>query len=141
MILKRQHSILHKRVKAITLMEVLIVMAIAGIIAFLAMPNLQGVVTKAKESEAQIGLGHIHTLEQTYSMIHSKYSADLKEIDYVANKLVTEGGNANYRFEISSASATAFKAKAISVVDFDNDGTFNVWEIDQDKKLTEVTPD
>ena len=28
-----------------------------------------------------------------------------------------------------------FKAQAVSVVDFDKDGVFNVWEIDQDKNL------
>lgn len=49
--------------------------------------------------------------------------------------------NANYRIEIVEAGETGFKAQAISVVDFDKDGQFNVWEIDQDKKLKEVVKD
>ena len=34
-----------------------------------------------------------------------------------------------------------FKAQAVSVVDFDKDGVFNVWEIDQDKNLKETVKD
>ena len=34
-----------------------------------------------------------------------------------------------------------FVGKATAVVDFDGDGQFNVWEIDQDKSLREVTKD
>jgi type IV pilus assembly protein PilE len=31
--------------------------------------------------------------------------------------------------------------KAITVTDFDGDGVFNVWEIDQDKSLKEIVKD
>lgn len=141
MFFKTLSSFGSKKVKAFTMMDALVTMAIVGILVLLALPKFLTVITKAKSTEAQINLGHIHTLEATYGMINSKYSTNLQEIGFEANKLVTEGGNANYRYEIASASATAFRARATAVVDFDNDGIFNVWEIDQDKKLTEVTPD
>lgn len=48
---------------------------------------------------------------------------------------MTDGGNANYRIEVVEAGENGFKAQAVSVVDFDKDGVFNVWEIDQDKNL------
>ena len=32
-------------------------------------------------------------------------------------------------------------ATLIAIVDFDGDGTFNVWEIDQDNKLIETIKD
>lgn len=40
---------------------------------------------------------------------------------------MTDGGNANYRIEVVEAGENGFKAQAVSVVDFDKDGVFNVW--------------
>lgn len=129
------------KLKALTLIELLVVLAIIGILVLMALPNLMPMITKAKTTEAQTNLAHIHTLERSYNYLHSKYSSSLSEIGYEANKLSTEGGNANYRYEVIEASGTTFKARATAVVDFDGDGTMNVWEIDQDKDLKEVTPD
>ena len=36
---------------------------------------------------------------------------------------------------------TTFKAKAVAVTDFDGDGIFNVWEIDQDQNLKQIVKD
>lgn len=54
---------------------------------------------------------------------------------------MTEGGNANYRIEIVRPDERGFRATATAVVDFDGDGVYNVWEIDQDKELKEITKD
>ncbi len=127
--------------KAFTLMEILAVLAIVGILVLLALPKLMPLISKAKSTEAQLQLEHLQTLEKTYFYMHSKYTAEMKEIGFEQEKLVSEGGNANYRMEVVSAGANAFKAVATAVSDFDGDGTFNVWEIDHDKNLKEVTPD
>ena len=55
--------------------------------------------------------------------------------------LVTDGGNANYQIEIIEADEKGFKARATAVVDFDRDGTYDVWEIDQDKNLRQLIKD
>jgi type IV pilus assembly protein PilE len=39
------------------------------------------------------------------------------------------------------AGATNFTARATAVQDFDGDGVFNVWEINQDRKVTETVKD
>lgn len=130
-----------KKLPAFTLTEMLMVLAIIGILVMVALPNLLPLISKAKSTEAQLQLEHIYTLEKTYFYTHSKYSADFKDLSYEHAKLSTEGGTANYKIEITSAANTAFKARATAIADFDGDGTFNVWEIDQDKNLKEVTPD
>ena len=134
-------TIFKRKIKAFTLTELLVVLVIIGILVLLALPNLMPLISKAKSTEAQLQLEHVHTLEKTYFYLHSKYSANLGEINYEQAKLTTAGGNANYQVEVTAATNNAFKAKATAVSDFDGDGVFNVWEIDQDKNLKEVTPD
>ncbi|CAN5433919.1 prepilin-type N-terminal cleavage/methylation domain-containing protein [soil metagenome] len=132
-----------KRLKAYTLTEILVVLVIIGILVLLALPNLLPLITKAKSLEAKTQLAHVQSLEQGYFFEHSKYSKDLTEIGFIQDKLTTESkdGRANYRIEITSATNTTFTAKATAIVDFNGNGTFNVWEIDQDKTLKEITAD
>jgi type IV pilus assembly protein PilE len=136
-----KHKSLTNRYPAFTLTEVLVVLIIIGILVLLALPNLLPLITKAKSTEAKVQLEHIHTLEKSFFFEKSKYIKDLSEISFEQQKLSTEGGQANYKIEITEITESGFKAKATAVVDFDADGTFNVWEIDQDKKLTEVIKD
>ena len=133
--------LINKKIEAFSLTELLVVLVIIGILVLLALPNLMPLIAKAKSTEAQIQLGHMHTLEKSYFYMHSKYCDNLDEIGFEQEKLVTEGGLANYKIEISESGPNYFKAKATAVVDFDGDGNFNIWEIDQDKKLIEVIRD
>jgi len=132
---------LKTKLKAFTLTELLVVLVIIGILVLLALPSLMPLISKAKSTEAQLQLEHIHTLERTYFYEHSKYSTDFKDIGFEQQKLTTQGGNANYQIEIIQASNNAFKARATAIADFNGNGVFNVWEVDQDKSLKEVTPD
>lgn len=130
-----------KKLKAFTLMELLIVLIIIGILVLLALPNLMPLISKAKSTEAQLQLQHIHTLEKSYFYLHSKYSNNFTEISFEPAKLTSQGGTGNYQIEITEATNNSFKARATAVTDFDGDGVFNVWEVDQDKNIKEVTPD
>lgn len=134
-------SLKSKRFKAFSLAEILIVLAVIGILIMLVVPNQTAVATRAKAIEAQAALNNVHSLQYAYFLQYSKYSDDLSAIDYVPNKLVTEGGRANYRIEIIEASSTGFRAKAEAVVDFNGNGKFNTWEIDQTGELKEVQKD
>lgn len=130
-----------RRLKAFTLTEILVVLIIIGILVLLALPNLMPLITKAKSTEAKLQLQHVYTLEKSYFYEKSRYSKDLTEISFEQQKLSTEGGQANYRIEIIDATNSNFRARATAVVDFDGDGNFNVWEIDQNQNLIETTPD
>jgi type IV pilus assembly protein PilE len=133
--------ILSLKLKAFTLQELLVVLVIIGILVLIALPNLMPLISRAKSTEAKMQLGHIYSLEKNYFYMYSKYSVDPEEIGFEQEPLVTNNGTANYRIEVTEATTNTFKAKATAVADFDGDGVFNVWEIDQDKKLLEVTKD
>ncbi len=128
-------------VKAFSLTEVLVVLVIVGILVLLALPNLMPLITRAKSVEAKTQLEHVYTLQKNHFYERSKYSTDLTELGFEQETLTSDGGRANYRIEIVEASPASFLARATAVVDFNGNGTMNVWEIDQDKRLAEVTRD
>tara|TARA_B100000768_G_C11244231_1_gene361031 strand:- start:656 stop:1054 length:399 start_codon:yes stop_codon:yes gene_type:complete len=132
---------MNKKIKAFTLAELMIVLVIIGILVLLALPNLMPLISKAKSTEAKIHLEHIFNLEKSYFYLYSSYSLDLDAIGYQSEVSVLEGGNANYSLEILEATANAFTAQAVSLVDFDKDGKFNTWSINQDNQLVELIPD
>lgn len=128
-------------VDAFSLAEILIVLAIMGILIMLVVPKQAGVASRTKSLEAQQELKMIHNLQYAYFLQFSKYSGDVQEINYIPHKLLTEGGSALYEISIYEASSTSFKAKAEAVQDFNGDGKRNIWEIDQEGQLKEIQPD
>ncbi|MDF3026951.1 MAG: hypothetical protein K0S23_1258 [Fluviicola sp.] len=131
----------HRKLKAFSLAEILIVLAIMGILLMLVIPNQSGIATRTKSMEAQQELRMIHNLQYAYFLQYSKYSMDGKEINYIPHKLITEGGTALYRISIIEASPSGFKAKAEAVQDFNGDGKYNIWEIDQEGQPKETQVD
>jgi type IV pilus assembly protein PilE len=134
-------SVLKRKIPALNLQETLIVLAIIGILLLLALPNLMPLITKAKSIEAQTQLKAIYNTQTTHRYMYSKYSSDLNELDFVAPKTVKENGTANYMYEIISADNISFKAKAEAITDFDGDGIFNIWEIDEQGNPKQVIKD
>ena len=132
-----------RKVKAFTLSELLVVLVIIGILILLALPVLMPLISRTRSLEAKQQLAHLHKLEKTHFYEKSRFSASLEDVGFEHEKLVTEdeNGKANYNIEIVEANNTNFLARATAVVDFDGDGQFNVWEIDQEGNLTEVTKD
>lgn len=127
--------------RAFSLPELLVVLVIIGILVLIALPNLMPLISRTKSTEAQQQLTFLHSLQKSNFYSHSKYSLSLDDIGFEQSKLVTDGGSANYRIEIVEVTENGFTATATSVVDFDGDGVFNVWEISQDKELKESVKD
>ena len=86
-------------------------------------------------------LKEVYSLQRAYSLENDVYGTSLEAIGFEQERLKTEGGNARYRIEITAASDTGFVATATSVVDFDKDGTFNVWSIDEKNNLIQSVAD
>lgn len=130
-----------KKLSAFNLQEMLIVLAILGILLLIALPNFMPLISKTKAQEAQIQLKYISNLQTQYQYLHSKYSADFNEINYDPPKTVFENGSSNYKYEVVEASVNVFRVRATAVVDFDGDGIYNVWEIEVDGNPKQIIPD
>lgn len=129
------------KVKGMTLIELLLVLALIGILLSMAVPKLMPLIGRTKSLEAQMQLKHILSLEKNFFYINSKYSNNLEDIGFEQSKLVTEDGKANYKIEVVEANNRSFTAKAISVTDFDQDGQLNIWQINEGEEIREVVKD
>lgn len=134
-------KLLFKKLPSFNLQETLIVLAIIGILLLIALPNLMPLITKAKSIEAQTQLKAIYNSEKQYYFMYSKYSSDFNELDFELPKTVKQNGTANYTYEIIQSGNSEFKARATAITDFNGDGTFNVWEIDQNGNPTQIIKD
>lgn len=132
---RTMHSVL-----GFTLTELLVVIVIIGILAGLTIPKYMKTTTRAKATEAKLMLKEVYNLEKAYYLENDAWGVTLDEIGFEQEKLKTEGGNARYQIALQAAE-TGFKATATSVIDFDKDGAFNVWSIDQENNMKQEVPD
>ena len=119
--------------KGFTLIELMIVVAIIGILAAIAIPNFMRYQAKAKQSEAKANLGSIYTSETTYRAEHDTYADSITDLDWAA------AGTTRYSYSITSADTTTFTAQATGNID--SDATVDTWTIDEDKTLTNTVND
>lgn len=129
-----------RTLKAFTLTELMVVLLIIGILVLLALPSLQSLFGEAHSIEAQQQLKHLHNLQKMEYQKRFAYSTDFKKIGFDAPLLLSEGGNAKYRYTVEATKNT-FIAKATATEDFDNDGIYNVWVISEKGTPEELIED
>ncbi len=66
-----------------TLVELMVVVAIIGILAAVAIPNYQKYQAKARQSEAKIALASIYTAEKSFSSENGTYTGCLAQAGFV----------------------------------------------------------
>jgi type IV pilus assembly protein PilA len=135
---------LHTRRGGFTLIELMIVVAIIGILAAIAIPNFLRFQLKAKSSEGKTNLAAIRTAEESYFAEYGVYvSADPSPDDIMFNvkaPFVNEMGaglgfdrlgwapEGEVYFNYSAATPVAGDEFTLgAVADIDNDGTSQAW--------------
>ncbi|BCS94650.1 hypothetical protein DSLASN_02820 [Desulfoluna limicola] len=116
------------RMGGFTLIELMIVVAIIGLLAAIAIPNFLNYQCKARQSEAKFSLGIILTSQESYLAEYDTYASSLVSISF------TTKSNADYSYKMISASSTAFVAEASAVLNSEPD----VWEINSEGTLDNV---
>ena len=84
-----------KNHKGFTLIELMIVVAIIGILAAIAIPNFLRFQAKSKQAEAKTNLGAIGTTAEAYRTEFDSYCADFNDLGWAAQ------GNTRYAYYYS----------------------------------------
>ena len=94
--------------KGFTLIELMIVVAIIGILAAIAIPNFMQYQAKSKQSEAKTNLGGIYTSEVAYFGEQNAFSNDFALIGFQ----VASTGTQRYTFTLGGTALTSANAVA-----------------------------
>lgn len=138
-----------------TLIELMIVVAILGILATLATGGFISYQARAKQAEVKVNLGAVGSLANAYKTEHDTYITDWNGIGwepqkitrycYWYNGMAAAGTPASpevgvdYSDPGSSADDTTFGAAAVGNIDRDN--ATDQWLHDQNKRFTNVQND
>jgi type IV pilus assembly protein PilA len=130
-----------------TLIEIMVVIAIIGIVVAIAMPKFMYYQAKAKQSEAKANLGGIYTAEIVYFGENNTFSSSFGAIKFQVDGSSVQ--NYQYRLDASNtlgtlaaactvpaaAGATTTAFTALAIANIDSDPFCDVWTIDNRKTL------
>lgn len=94
-----------------------------------------------RDSEARKALMEVYELETAYKAMFGHYTDNIYAIAFIQDTLVTDGGKANYLISLDETTDSTFKATAVSVIDFDGDGQFSQWQVDEAGNIIEIVED
>ncbi len=123
-----------KNENGFTLIELMIVVAIIGILAAIAIPNFMNYQCKAKQAEAKSNLGNIRTMEEAYFAENDTYDVDQSKIGFA----LKDAAAAKYTYTITAATATGFTAQAVAKAQ--TNGKNDTWTMTQTGALTNSVP-
>ena len=101
--------------KGFTLIELMIVVAIIGILAAIAIPNFLKFQAKSKQSEAKTNLKAVYTAETSYFGENNSYGT-FPQVNW------EPVGTSRYQFAVEAAGANPEGAAAPAFVDWSNAG-------------------
>jgi type IV pilus assembly protein PilA len=115
----------------------MIVVAIVGILAAIAVPNYLKIQCRAKQTEAKNALKAMLVAEDTYRTEYDTYVGGV-EAGEILNSLV-KGPKRRYDYSAVVVSASRFIGEARASPPFTGELSGDYWQVDEIGRLTNVT--
>ena len=94
--------------KGFTLIELMLTVAIIGILAAIAYPSYIEYITKSGRSEGVAAVMNVANLQEQYYLDNRVYATDMTKLGLAANPFVTEHGN----YSVASVGTSSFTITA-----------------------------
>jgi type IV pilus assembly protein PilA len=123
---------LRKIAKGFTLIELMIVVAIIGILAAIAIPNFVKFQCRSKQSEAKTNLKAMFTAQESYRAEYDSYIVLTVAQAAATNPIgfTPKGQKIRYQYD-AAAAATAFTGTAVGTLDVTGDQ----WAVNESNNL------
>jgi type IV pilus assembly protein PilA len=150
--MKRQKK--DKKAKGFTLIELMIVVAIIGILASLAIPNFLRFRSKAMQAEARANLGALHTCQTVYFSDFDTYAGGTDA--FLNSRFIPVTGRKRYTYILDQTimpaddpvsplpagiPSTKMSFTAIAVSNIDNDTFLDVWYVNDNREIANKNVD
>ena len=113
-------KLLRNNKSGFTLVELMVVVAIIGILATIAIPQYSKFQAKARQSEAKVGLSGLYTGQQSYQAEQGGYTTCLADTGFSINgqkRYYRIGFTAKNNYNLNGASSTCTSATAGHFID------------------------
>ncbi|TKB48783.1 prepilin-type N-terminal cleavage/methylation domain-containing protein [Ferrimonas sediminicola] len=97
----------------VSLIELMLVVAILGLLLTLALPSYQGHLASGYRSDAIANLMKLANLQERYYLSYQSYTDDMTRLGLAADPWVIDGGR--YALDAESAGADSFLLKATAL--------------------------
>jgi type IV pilus assembly protein PilE len=102
---------MYRKMRGVTLLELMIVVVVLGILAAIAYPNYRDFAARAKRNEAKAALLQIATNQERFYLNNNQFTNDLRQLGFsAANNVLTDTGS--YVISIAGADNQTYTATA-----------------------------
>ncbi|MBK6006093.1 type IV pilin protein [Ramlibacter ginsenosidimutans] len=104
------------RVRGFSLIELMVVVAVIGLLASIALPSYTRYVLRSHRSSAITGVLDVASRQARYYTTNNTYTTSMTALGYPVDPMpLTDSSNRYYDLSVASASATAFTVRAVPV--------------------------